>query len=497
MYFLGLEHIIGGEKIMMRQLQRLGRSLMNPVAVLPVASILLGIGYAIDPTGWGGNSPVAGFLIAAGGAVVDNLPILFAIGVAYGLSKDQNGAAALSGMVAFLVVTRLLGPGTVTQLRGGVEPAFEEGFGAISNAFTGIISGVVAAWVYNKFSGTKLPDALAFFSGRRLVPIITSFVMLLVSAVLYFAWPPIYGGLVTLGNTFQGMGAFGAGLYAFFNRLLIPTGLHHALNNVFWFDTIGINDIGNFWGSVESTVPGVTTGMYQAGFFPIMMFGLPGAALAMYQTARPERKNAAGALLLAGSVATFVTGVTEPLEFAFMFLAPALYLVHAVLTGISVFIAATMQWIAGFGFSAGLIDFLLSTRMPLATNIWMLIPLGLVFFAIYYFLFRVLIVKLDLQTPGREIESTEDEGQVLDTKSTDFTAMAQQILAGLGGKENIEDAEYCVTRLRVNVKDNLKVNESVIKKANISGVIRPSKNNIQVVVGPQVQFVYDEFSKLI
>lgn len=484
---------------MMKHLQRLGRALMNPVAVLPVAAILLGVGYWIDPTGWGANSPLAAFLIKAGGAVVDNLPIVFAVGVAYGLSKDGNGAAALSGLVAFLVVTTILSPGVVAQLRGvpAEEVLATEGFGKINNAFTGILSGIVGAWCYNKFSNKKLPDALAFFSGRRLGPIVTSIVMLAVTGILYFVWPAIYGALVTFGTTIAKMGPLGAGIYAFFNRLLIPTGLHHALNSVFWFDGFGINDIGNFWSGTASTLPGVTTGMYQAGFFPIMMFGLPGAALAMYHTAKPEKKKVAGSLLLAGAVAAFVTGVTEPLEFAFMFLSPGLYLVHAVLTGISVFIAAAMKWIAGFGFSAGLIDYVLSFKVPVATNIFMLIPLGLAFFSIYYFLFRFLIEKLNLKTPGREDEATEDEGAVLDTKTTDFTGMAQQILAGLGGKENIETVEHCVTRLRVDVKDNLKVDEKLIKRANISGVIRPSKNNVQVVVGPQVQFVYDEFKKLV
>lgn len=482
---------------MMKQLQRLGRALMNPVAVLPVAAILLGIGYWIDPTGWGDNSPVAAFLIKAGGAVIDNLPIIFAVGVAYGLSKDGSGGAALSGLVAMLVVTTLLSEGVVGQLRGGGEVLATEGFGKISNAFTGILSGIVGAACYNWASDKKLPDALAFFSGRRLGPILTSIVMLAVSGVLYFIWPVIYGALVTFGTSIAEMGPLGAGIYAFFNRLLIPTGLHHALNSVFWFDGFGINDIGNFWSGTVSTLPGVTTGMYQAGYFPIMMFGLPGAALAMYHTAKPEKKKVAGSLLMAGAFASFLTGVTEPLEFSFMFLSPVLYLLHAVLTGVSVFIAATFQLIAGFGFSAGFIDYFLSFNIPVATNILMLIPLGLVFFAIYYFVFRFFITKFNMKTPGREDDVDENEGEVLDAASTDFTAMAQQILAGLGGKDNIDHVEHCITRLRIDVKDNLLVNENEIKKSRVSGIIRPSKNNVQVVVGPQVQFVYDEFKKLV
>lgn len=298
----------------MKKLQKLGRALMNPVAVLPVAAILMGLGYWIDPNGWGGDSQIAAFLIKSGAAILDNLGIIFAVGVAYGLSKDKDGAAAFSGLVAFLVVTTLLSPGAVAQLRGVAPEQVlpTEGFGKINNAFIGIISGIIAALCYNKFSGVKLPEFLAFFSGRRLAPIMTAFFMLIASGILFFLWPIIYGGLVTFGTGIQKMGAVGAGIYAFFNRLLIPTGLHHALNSVFWFDTIGINDMPNFLNGVKSTVPGVTTGMYQAGFFPIMMFGLPGAALAMYQTAKPNKKKIALSLLTAGAFASFFTGVTEP-----------------------------------------------------------------------------------------------------------------------------------------------------------------------------------------
>ena len=255
----------------MKYLQKLGRSLMQPVAVLPVAAILLGIGYAIDPSGWGTGSPIAAFLIKSGGAIIDNLPIIFAVGVAYGMSKDSNGAAALSGLVAFLVVTTLLSEGTITMLRAGQAPLDTEGFGTINNVFIGILSGVVASAVYDRFSGKKLPDALAFFSGRRMTPIITSFAMILVSAILYFVWPAIYSVLVTFGKWMIGLGPWGAGIYGFFNRLLIPTGLHHALNSVFWFDIAGINDIHNFLGGAEKLASGEAivgvTGMYQAGFF--------------------------------------------------------------------------------------------------------------------------------------------------------------------------------------------------------------------------------------
>lgn len=481
---------------MMKQLQRLGRSLMQPVAVLPVAAILMGIGYALDHEGWGAGSALAAFFIKSGASILDNLAIIFAVGVSYGMSKDKDGAAALSGLVGFLLITTLLSPGAVSQLRGGAEVLATEGFAKINNPFIGILSGVVASIAYNKFYQVKLPDAFAFFSGRRLAPIMTAVYMLIVSGIMFFLWPVLYSALVAFGASIAGLGAVGAGIYAFFNRLLIPTGLHHALNSVFWFDTIGINDIPNFWSSTPSAFPGVVTGMYQAGFFPVMMFGLPGAALAMYTTAKPERKKMVASLFLAGAFASFVTGVTEPIEFAFMFLAPGLYVVHALLTGVSVFIAASMHWIAGFGFSAGLIDYVLSLSIPAATNAFLLIPLGLVFFAIYFVVFRAIILKFNLQTPGREEESDEDEGIVYGSDA-EFDAMAKKIVEGLGGKDNIASADYCTTRLRVEVIDNVLVNEKVIKQAKVAGVIRPSKTSVQVIIGPQVQFLHTEVKKLL
>lgn len=494
----------------MKHLQRLGKALMQAVAVLPVAALLLGIGYAIDPTGWGANNVLAAILIQAGDAVLSNLGIIFAIAVAYGLSRDKDGAAALSGFVGFMVVTTLLKVSTVAQLRGVPGDAADvmthigkiEGFAQMkgNNVFVGILVGIMAAWVYNRFHNTKLPDFLAFFSGRRLVPIVTSVLAIVLSGVLYFIWPVLYSALVGLGKGIIAMGPLGAGIYAFFNRLLIPTGLHHALNAVFWFDIANINDIPLFLGGAKSIAEGTgivgVTGRYQAGFFPIMMFGLPGAALAMYHTAKSSKKKMAYSLLLAGALTSFVTGVTEPLEFAFMFLAPVLYLIHAVLTGISVFIAASFQWIAGFGFSAGLIDMVLSTFNPLAKSWYMLLVQGVVFFLIYYFIFRFFITRFDLKTPGREDDVDENEGEVL-TSSTDFTAIAAQVLKGLGGAENIDTLDYCATRLRVSVNDHLPVKEAEIKKARISGVIRPGQKEVQVIIGPQVQFVYDEMKKMI
>ncbi|WP_284141207.1 MULTISPECIES: N-acetylglucosamine-specific PTS transporter subunit IIBC [unclassified Virgibacillus] len=480
---------------MMKYFQRLGRSLMLPVAVLPAAAILMGIGYWIDPSGWGEGSAVAAFLIKAGSAIIDNIPILFAVGISLGMAKEKDGSAALSGLVAFLVVTTLLSTNTVALLQGIDPESVNAAFGKISNAFIGIISGIVAANMYNRFSHVQLPDALAFFSGKRLVPIMTSFAMILAAAVLFFVWPVIYTGLVNFAESISKLGAAGAGLYGFFNRLLIPTGLHHALNSVFWFDVAGIDDIGKFWSG--EGVKGVT-GMYQAGFFPIMMFGLPAAALAMYHTAKTKRKKQTASLMLAAGFAAFFTGVTEPIEFAFMFLAPALYFVHAVLTGLSLAIAAMFNWTAGFGFSAGFVDFFLSSKLPLANEPYMLIVQGLVFAVIYYFLFRFLITKFNLKTPGREDEEIVEEvtGDESGDKQDRFALMAAKIYEGLGGAENVTSVDNCTTRLRVEVKDMDKVDEGKIKATNVPGINVVGKHSIQVIVGTNVQFVADEIGKL-
>lgn len=485
---------------MMKYLQKLGKSMMLPVACLPAAAILMGIGYWIDPSGWGANSAIAAFLIKAGSAIVDNLPYLFAIGIAFGMAKKSDGAAAMSGLVGFFVLLNLLNPNTVAMLKQIPVEEVDMAYGAVTNALTGIIAGLVASACYNRFSETQLPTALAFFSGKRCVPIVTAACMLVVSGIFFFVWPPVYTVLVNFGIAIKDLGAIGAGIYAFFNRLLIPTGLHHALNQVFWQNLAGINDIGNFWSPTPELIEagGVIgkyrVGMYQAGFFPVMMFGLPAGALAMYHTAKDNKKKVAASLLLAAAFSAFFTGVTEPLEFSFMFLAPGLYLVHAILTGISVAISAAFGWMAGFGFSAGFVDFVLSSRLPMANRPYMLLLQGLVFAVIYYVLFRFIITKFNLKTPGREDDDL-DENQVT-LANNDFTAIAKIILEGVGGKENVTSIDNCITRLRLEIKDYTAVDEKKIKSSGVAGVIRPSQTAVQVIVGTQVQFVADEFSKL-
>ena len=478
---------------MMKTLQRLGKSLMLPVACLPVASIFMGIGYAIDPSGWGANSVLAAFLIKAGAALIDNMGILFALGVGIGMSDDNDGTAALAALVSWLIVTTLLSPSVVALLKEIPVEEVPAAFSKTQCQFIGILTGIIGANCYNRFKNVKLVDALSFFSGKRCVAIVTAGLSLIAALILFFVWPVVYDALVSFGKAIVGTGAIGSGIYAFLNRLLIPTGLHHALNSVFWFDVAGINDIGNFWAGTG--VKGVT-GMYMTGFFPVMMFGLPAGALAMYHTAKDNKKKAVYGLLLAASVSSFVTGVTEPLEFSFMFLAPPLYIAHAVLTGISAFVTTLLPVRAGFNFSAGLIDWLLSFNAPMALNPLMLIPIGLVFGVIYYIVFRFMIVKLNLKTPGREDDDIEAEKNVV-VANDDFTKLASIILEGLGGKENLVSIDNCVTRLRLEIKDQSKVNEKLIKSAGVAGIMRPGKTSIQVIIGTKVQFVADELKKLV
>lgn len=474
---------------------------MVPVATLPAAAILMGVGYWIDPVSWGGDNALAALFIKSGAAIIDNMSVLFAIGVAYGMSKDKDGAAALTGFVGFLVLTTLCSPAAVSMIQKIPVDQVPAAFGKINNQFVGILVGIISAELYNRFSGVELPKALSFFSGRRLVPILTSFLMIVVAFILMYVWPLIYNALVTFGEYIKDMGSVGAGIYAFFNRLLIPVGLHHALNSVFWFDVAGINDIPNFLGGQQSIDSGKAivgiTGRYQAGFFPIMMFGLPGAALAIYHCARPENKAKVAGIMLAGAFAAFFTGITEPLEFSFMFVAPVLYFLHAVLTGISVFIAASMHWIAGFGFSAGLVDMVLSSRNPLATHWYMLIPQGLVFFAIYYVVFRFTIQKFNLLTPGRElaVEGSEEDGYDVnvdknpEVNESEINGLARRYIGAIGGSDNLTGIDACITRLRLNVKDSAQVNDSVAKRLGASGVIRLNKQSVQIIVGTRAELI--------
>ncbi len=486
----------------MKYLQKLGKALMLPVACLPICGILMGIGYLLCPATMQGGDivgfiPKLGFfLVKAGGALIDNMAWLFVIGVGVGMADDHDGTSALAALASWLMITNLLAVGSVTTIMPSLAENADKtlAFSKIANPFIGILAGIIGATCYNKFKNTKLPDWLAFFSGKRCVAIVAGVVSIVVSAILLFVWPLLFGLLLAVGRGIVGLGAVGAGIYAFLNRLLIPTGLHHALNNIFWFDTIGLGDLSHFWAGETSADVTWSLGMYMSGFFPCMMFGIPGAALAMIQTAKTKKKKVAIGLLGSAALCAFICGVTEPFEFGFMFLAPGLYLVYALLYGIFTVITTLVGFRAGFSFSAGATDLLFSASLPAAQKTWLIIPLGIAAFVVFYLVFRFVIVKFDLKTPGREDD--EEEEATVELANNDYTAIAATILEGLGGKANITSVDNCITRLRLEVKDNTVVNEKKIKEAGVAGVIRPGKTSVQVVIGPKVQFVADEFKKL-
>ena len=437
------------------------------------------------------------FLVKAGGALIDNMAILFAIGVGVGMSEKNDGTGGIAALASWLMMTTLLSTGVVSTIMPSIADSATKtlAFNKIANPFIGILAGVIGSLCYNKFKDTKLPDWLAFFSGKRCVAIVAGVVSILVSAVLLFVWPLLFGALVALGDGVAKLGVVGAGIYAFLNRLLIPTGLHHALNNVFWFDTIGLGDLQHFWAGETSADVSWSLGMYMSGFFPCMMFGVPGAALAMVKCAKPEKKTAAIGLLLSAAICSFICGVTEPFEFAFMFLAPGLYVIYALLYGVFTIITVALGFRAGFSFSAGAMDLLFSASLPAAAKTWLIIPLGIAAFLVFYFVFLFAIKKFDLKTPGREDDDLEAEKKV-ELASDDYTAIAKQILEGCGDKDNITSIDNCVTRLRLEVKDMTAVNDKAIKAAGVAGVIKPGKTSVQVIVGTKVQFVADAFSKL-
>ena len=489
---------------MMKYLQKLGKALMLPVACLPICGILMGLGYALcKQTMQGGEitgfvNLLGFFLVKAGGALIDNMALLFVIGVGVGMADDHDGTAGLASLAAWLMITNLLSVGVVTTLIPSVAENAEKtlAFSAIANPFIGILSGIIGSTCYNKFKSTKLPDWLSFFSGKRSVTIISGVVSIVVAAILLVVWPIVYGVLLAIGNGIVSMDAVGAGIYAFLNRLLIPTGLHHALNNVFWFDTVGLGDLKHFWAGDTSADVAWSLGMYMSGFFPCMMFGIPGAALAMIHTAKDNKKKVAIGLVASSAVCAFVCGVTEPFEFGFMLLAPVLYLIYALLYGIFTFITTLVGFRAGFSFSAGATDLVFSASLPAAQNTWMILPLGLAAFAVFYAVFRFAIVKFDLKTPGREDDDLEAEKKAV-LSNSDFTEVASIILEGLGGKSNIVSLDNCITRLRLEIKDYTRVDEKKIKSAGVAGVMRPSKSAVQVIVGTKVQFVADEMKKML
>ena len=388
----------------MKYAYRLGKAVMLPVACLPVAGLLMGVGFWLDPVGQGENLLLAHVMILAGSVLIDNMSLLFTLGVAVGLADEQDGTAALAGVISWLMIQKILSPDNVVILTGNRVDA--SSFSYINNQFVGILSGWIGAYCCNKYRFKVFRGPLQIYGGRVYALMMATIYAALASIMLLFAWPYLHSVCLYVGESLIGTGALGAGGYGFLNRLLIPTGFHHVLNSVFWFDLAGIADLNSFW---NGTGVYGQTGMYMTGYFPVMIFGLPGAALAMYHTAYPAQKKMAAGLLLTASLCSVLTGVTEPLEFAFMFLAPGLFLLHAILMGISMYICAALPFRIGFNFSAGLMDYFMCLNAPMTQNPGLLLPVGLLFGLLYYIVFRFCILHFHLKTPGREASEKENE----------------------------------------------------------------------------------------
>jgi N-acetylglucosamine PTS system EIICBA or EIICB component len=458
-------------------LQPLGRALMLPIVVLPVAGLLLRLGQA-DVL----NLP---FVAAAGNAVFAGLGLLFAIGVAVGLAKENHGAAGLAGAVCFLVATEgakallAVPPEELAKYGAAAHDLAVEHFRnstlATLSVPTGIISGVIAGGLYNRFHTIKLPEYLAFFGGRRFVPIIAGFAALFLAAVIGLGAPAIKHGMDVGSQAVLHAGAFGLFMYGVLNRLLIVTGLHHILNNLAWFI---LGDYHGITGDQTRFLAGdPTAGAFMSGFFPVMMFGLPAACLAMYHAVKPERRKAVGGLLFSMALTSFLTGVTEPIEFSFMFLAPPLYAVHAILTGVSMILMDALHVRLGFTFSAGLFDYVINFNK--ATRPLMLLPVGAAYFVIYYAAFRFTIKAFHLKTPGREEDVPSARPAVINAQ-----ARGRAFVDALGGADNIQSVDACLTRLRLVIESSTGIDENQLRALGARGLVRPSPNTLQVVLGP-------------
>jgi N-acetylglucosamine PTS system EIICBA or EIICB component len=439
-------------------LQQLGRALMLPIAVLPIAGLLLRLGQP-DLLGWAA-------MASAGDAIFKNLGLLFAVGVGVGLARENHGAAGLAAVVGYLVTSR-----AVESLLGAEPNSL-----AKLSVPVGLLSGIIAGISYNRFSNVTLPSYLSFFGGRRFVPIVSGLAGLLLAGILGYAWPFLERGMDAASQAILGAGSLGLFAYGVLNRLLIVTGLHHILNNFAWFI---VGDYHGATGDLKRFFAGdPTAGAFMSGFFPVMMFGLPAACLAMYHTARPERRAGVAGLLLSLGLTSFLTGVTEPVEFTFMFLAPVLYVLHAIATGLAMVLMHVVGVRLGFTFSAGLFDYVLNfshAQRPL-----LLLPIGAAYFGLYYGVFRLCIVRLNLATPGRE---ADDPGaQPLNSTAPD--ARARGFVTALGGARNLTEVAACTTRLRLVLVDNKAIDEAMLKRLGSRGILRSSASGLQVVLGP-------------
>ncbi|CEK34104.1 pts system [[Clostridium] sordellii] len=469
---------------MLKFLQRIGKSLMLPIATLPIAGIMLRLGQADVVNALGGipfMQTILPFFGAAGSALFDNLPLLFALGVAVGFSDDQNGASALAGVISYFTLTNVTKQYWTMNLSSDLVSTLNISF------LGGILAGLIGGLCYNKFRKVKLPEFLAFFGGRRLVPIMAGLISVIIAIPLGMIWPTVQGALTQFSMSIVGFGAVGAAIFGLFNRLLIPVGLHHVLNSFFWFQLGSYNgktgDIARFFAGDP------TAGHFMAGFFPIMMFGLPAIALAIYFAAKKEKRKAVGGMLLSLALTSFLTGVTEPIEFLFIFLSPMLLVAHAILTSLSFFIVDSLGILHGFTFSAGAIDYLMN--FGLATNPLTLLLVGLGMGVLYFIVFYILIVKLNLPTPGREEDCDEFDQDGAQVNVSGDEAVAKKYVEFLGGSENIVKVENCATRLRLELLDTDKINEKGLKSIGAKGIVKLNKTSAQVIVGTNVEFVAD------
>lgn len=492
------------------QLQRIGKALMLPVAILPAAGLLLAIGTAIQGEALqhylpfiqnGGVQNVAKLMTAAGSIIFENLPMIFALGVAIGLAGG-DGVAAIAAFVGYIIMNKTMGDFLQVTPKNVTDPA--SGYASIlgiptlqTGVFGGIIIGALAAWCYNKFYNINLPSYLGFFAGKRFIPIMMATTSFILAFPMALIWPTIQSGLnafsTGLLDSNTGVAVF---LFGFIKRLLIPFGLHHIFHAPFWFE------FGSWKNAAGEIIHGdqrifieqiregahLTAGKFMQGEFPVMMFGLPAAALAIYHTAKPENKKVVAGLMGSAALTSFLTGITEPLEFSFLFVAPLLFFIHAVLDGLSFLTLYLLDVHLGYTFSGGFIDYVLLGVLPNKTQWWLVIPVGLVYAVIYYFVFRFLIVKLKYKTPGRE----DKQSQAVTASATE---LPYAVLEAMGGKANIKHLDACITRLRVEVNDKSKVDVPGLKDLGASGVLEVG-NNMQAIFGPKSDQIKHEMQQI-
>ena len=477
-------------------LQKLGKSMMLPVACMPICGILMGIGYWLCPAAIqsgevvGTVNTIGAFLVKAGSALLDNAPLLFVIAIGFGMSENNHGVGALAALTSWLIINALLSPAFVRQIvpAWAEDPVRMMAYEKINNPFIGILSGVIGSKCFNRFKDTKLPTWLTFFSGKRSVAIISGSISVLVSAILFFLWPLLFTALVSLGKAISGMGIFGAGLYATLNRFLIPSGLHHALNNVFWFDMIGLGDMTNFWAGKTTADVGWSLGMYMSGFFPCMMFGIGGGALAIILCSPAKDRKRVFGILISAVICALVCGVTEPFEFAFMFACPLLYVVYSLLYGVVTVVALSTGFRAGFSFSAGIIDLVFSAGLPAAQKTWLILPLGIGAFILFFLVFMLILRVKKVQLFSFDADKPVEKHVASAEK---YSEMAAKLLLALGGKENILDLDHCITRLRLEIADGSKIDRDRVRAAGAKEILHFGQRSYHVVIGTDVQYVAD------